>query len=198
MRTLIATVLGVAALSPAGRQEDGLVVDRVKFADVAFDDLAHLLKIRKASGEYSLSGPISRVTLVVEVYRKGALQEKSVRSNSMQGKKGADRSGQFTFQVADLEHLRLGDAKGAWRLHFCLKEGAASTSAHSDLPKEWFDFGAILASGTFLPKVTNGKRIPLLWHVSGNAKSVAFGETPSDVVERNRDLDVLIASLEAE
>jgi hypothetical protein len=118
-----------------------------------------------------------------------------MQSPTLGGDKDEGRQGRFTIQIADLEILKLGDAQGQTRVYFSLQEGGTSTASHTDFPKAWFDFSSIRGSGTFKPRVQGKNRIPLFWRVAGREGAIAFGDTPEAVLEKNPEMEVLIASL---
>ena len=195
---LIATV-AAAALSFMPVQDEGVTVTSLKFADSPIDDLAHVLRVTRISGEYDLAGVTNRAGLLFEIHRKGKRVGDPIRSVFLAGRHERNRQGKFSIQVADTDYLKLGDAgKGNHRVMVAVQEGGTTCRGSIDVPKTVFDFSMTRGGGTFTAPRAEKGRIPLFYRVGGAATAVGAGESLEQVLKNNAESDVLVVYLEVE
>ena len=198
-RTVLILALAATALSFAPGRQEGVVVRSCKVSEPSFDDLGHVLGVVRLGGEFDLRGVTNRVGLFFEIHKKGKRSGDPIRSVFLAARKEEQRQGRFSIQVADLDHLKLGDApKGHHRVFIALQEGGSTCRGAFDLPKALFDFSTIRGAGTFAVVRAEKGRIPLFYRVGGIVAAIGAGETPDQVLKSNAEADVLLAYLEVE
>jgi len=202
---LVWLFVAIALCASARAADKEPLLKKVGFKESELDDfaLAQLLKIRKFAGTYELNAKPSSVGLRLDCYQNGKKVEfadgfKEISTGIGGAEAILPTSGEYVFQIVDLDYLKLGDGKEKhWRMNLWIKlkdapKGVTSSAGHIpfDVPKATLP--ALAAQGGFPVEAGDRKEAPLFWLASGKVEKAA---TVKDLLEKNKGVTILIGYL---
>jgi hypothetical protein len=161
------------------------------------NDLGPLLHIERYQGQVKLNTGFRTARLVIAAYKKGQPVELPNSDAELPIQEDTACDLKYVVQVADLDFLRLGDAKkNHCRMRMTLREpeGATVTLEH-DIAKDVIDLSKVSNIGFDERAATSGET-PLFWFKQGGVIPGPRVASKDEVIEKwTKDGSVLLMSL---
>jgi RNA polymerase sigma factor (sigma-70 family) len=193
----LAGVFRPARAQPEGKPAQAIIG---KKPDIA--ELADVLNIVRKSGLVTLRDGHQDGYLLIEFYKEGKKQDRTIRGAGYSlgdlAKRGRFDQVEFAVQALDLDLVQLGDGKrGHCRMRLVANVVGPSAPfgmSTQDVPKELFDFARATSGGYFPAEASSGNVIPL-FYIGYGPDGFAGGLSVQRVVEANAKGNVAIVSL---
>jgi len=194
--------VGVAAVGWAVRAEPPRPEPFARFVDHGvqrgdINDLGPLLHIERYQGQVKFNSGFPSARLVIATYTKG--QPIKLPNSDAELPIQEDRACdlKYAVHVADLDFIRLGDAKkNHCRMRLTLRDPAGATvTVEHDIAKDVIDLSQVSNIG-FDERAATQAEVPLFWFKQGGSIPGPRVASKDEVIDKwTKDGNVLIVSL---